>query len=186
MSAFGKKTRADAWGADLPEETRWDIYNLTKPPRDGEERRYLSSYEEARKYLLDPLNMTPPSRGGWYRFLARMRQEERVEQVARVASSCETAKDMADEAAIDFAGAAEALMAKALDATMDGDVKAAAVYSSAATAFRSEARKSEELRLAREKFDLLKAKEAKAVEAVSDAALTDEERVKKIKSIFGI
>ena len=31
------KTRSDAWGEDLPEETRWEIYGFTKPPRAGDD-----------------------------------------------------------------------------------------------------------------------------------------------------
>ena len=69
------KTRSDAWGEDLPEETRWEIYGFTKPPREGddESRPHLKSYEDAREHAA-ARGITPPSRAGWYRFLARMRE----------------------------------------------------------------------------------------------------------------
>ena len=83
---------------------------------------------------------------------------------------------------------------------MDGDDKGAALYANAAAKFRDATLKSseitlreraqtvkeEELKIAQEKLRILQAKEAKAVETVADAQLTDAERVARIKGIFGI
>ena len=104
------------------------------------------------------------------------------------------------EAGITDATAAEAFRALSVNAAMDGDDKGAALYANAAAKFRDATLKSseitlreraqtvkeEELKIAQEKLRILQAKEAKAVEAVADAQLTDAERVEKVKSIFGI
>ena len=182
------KTRADAWGEDLSEEKRWEIYNLTKPPReDGDTPRvWLKTFDDAREYLVDSLHLSPPSRTGWYRFLSRMRQEAHLKQIYRVAGNAESAKTMTGEAKIDFAAAAAALRAKAIDATMEDDIKGAAIYANAAVSFAAEARKADELKIAQKKLELLEKKEAAAVKAVNDEQLTSEERVKRIKGIFGI
>lgn len=181
------KTRADAWGADLPEEARWDLYNLTLPAREGDERRAaLGTYEEARAYIADSLRLSPPSRAGWYRFLARMRQELQLKSIYRVAGSCESAKELTREAKIDFAAAADALRARAVDAAMEGDEKSAQVYAAAATAFAAEARKAEELKISLRRIELLEAKSREAKETVADAKLTDAERVAKVRQIFGL
>ena len=194
------KTRSDAWGEDLPEETRWEIFGFTKPPReDDADRPHLKSYEDAREHAA-ARGIAPPSRAGWYRFLARMRKAEHLRLVYRVQGAGETATDLAREAGITDATAAEAFRALSVNAAMDGDDKGAALYANAAAKFRDATLKSseitlreraqtvkeEELKIAQEKLRILQAKEAKAVDAVSDAQLTDAERVEKVKSIFGI
>ena len=107
---------------------------------------------------------------------------------------------LAREAGLTDATAAEAFRALSVNAAMDGDDKGAALYANAAAKFRDATLKSseitlreraqtvkeEELKIAQEKLRILQAKEAKAVDAVSDAQLTDAERVEKVKSIFGI
>lgn len=170
MSEFLNKTRTDAWGEDLDEELRWQIFNLTKPPREGDEDRpYLRTYEDAQEYLAEDLKVVPPSRAGWYRFLARMRQAMNLKTIYRVAGQVESAKEMAGEAKINFQSASDVFRAQAIDAAMDGNDKAAALYASAATAFAQEARKAEELRLAREKFEAAE-RRLQAVQDAVDAA----------------
>jgi hypothetical protein len=51
---------------------------------------------------------------------------------------------------------------------------------------RAQSVREDELKIAQEKLKLEQAKAANAVKAVEDPTLTDEERVKKIKNIFGI
>lgn len=194
------KTRSDAWGEDLPEETRWELYRLTKPPREGGgEGPRLKSYEDARGHAA-ARGIPPPSRAGWYRFLARMRRDENVSLVARAASSGGTAADLASEAGIDPAVAAAAFDALAVDAATGGDAKTSALYANAAAKYRdairaaadlelrtrSQAVKEEELKLARERFEAAERRLDAARETVADARLTDAERVARIRGIFGI
>jgi len=155
-----RKARADAWGEDLPEETRWEIYGLTKPPREGDENRpHLKSYEDAREHAA-ARGITPPSRAGWYRFLERMRQEDRLRLVYRVSGSCGTAGDLTKEAKVTNRTAAEAFRALAVDAAMGEDAETAALYKAAAQTFleadikdRAQKTRDEQLALAERKFE---------------------------------
>ena len=200
------KTRSDAWGEDLPEETRWEIYGFTKPPREGddESRPHLKSYEDAREHAA-ARGITPPSRAGWYRFLARMRKEEHLRLVYRVQGAGETATDLAREAGITDATAAEAFRALSVNAAMDGDDKGAALYANAAAKFRDATLKSseitlreraqetkdEQLKLAREKFEFDAAKKAMELAAeikdvAGDDSLDDDEKIAKVReALFG-
>ena len=200
------KTRSDAWGEDLPEETRWEIYGFTKPPREGddESRPHLKSYEDAREHAA-ARGITPPSRAGWYRFLARMRKAEHLRLVYRVQGAGETATDLAREAGITDATAAEAFRALSVNAAMDGDDKGAALYANAAAKFRDATLKSSEitlreraqetkdelLKLAREKFEFDAAKKAMELAAeikdvAGDDSLDDDEKIQKVReALFG-
>lgn len=200
------KTRSDAWGEDLPEETRWEIYGFTKPPREGddESRPHLKSYEDAREHAA-ARGIPPPSRAGWYRFLARMRKAEHLRLVYRVQGAGETATDLAREAGISDATAAEAFRALSVNAAMDGDDKGAALYANAAAKFkeatlksnelalreRAQATKDDQLRLAREKFEFDAAKKAMALAAeikgiAADDGLDDDEKIQKVReALFG-
>ena len=200
------KTRSDAWGEDLPEETRWEIYGFTKPPREGddESRPHLKSYEDAREHAA-ARGITPPSRAGWYRFLARMRKAEHLRLVYRVQGAGETATDLAREAGITDATAAEAFRALSVNAAMDGDDKGAALYALTAARFkaatiksgefalreRAQATKEEQLRLEREKFEYNAAKKAMEFAAeiktvAADDGLDDDEKIQMVrKALFG-
>ena len=200
------KTRSDAWGEDLPEETRWEIYGFTKPPREGDDasRPHLKSYEDAREHAA-ARGITPPSRAGWYRFLARMRKAEHLRLVYRVQGAGETATDLAREAGITDATAAEAFRALSVNAAMDGDDKGAALYANAAAKFkeatlksnelalreRAQETKDEQLKLARAKFEFDAAKKAMELAAeikdvAGDDSLDDDEKIQKVReALFG-
>ena len=179
------KTRMDAWGEDLPEDTRWELYALTRPPADAERsagRVWLRDYQADVLPYLSLQGYVAPSRAAWYRWLGRMRRAERVRLVASVESSGGTAGDLA-RVAVDDATAAEAYKALSVDAAMEGDSKAAALYAQAANAFRDRTQRAEELRLraaaqetrdeqlklAREKFEAAERRLA-AMAELSDAA----------------
>ena len=128
-----------------------------------------------------------------------MRKLERVKLVAEVEGSAETAKDIA-RVDIDFAKAAEAFKALAVDAAMGGDDQTAQTYARAAAAFRDQDLKSRELSLkekrqktaekqlalAREKFEAAERRLAATENVVKETSLSDAERVAKIKEIFGL
>ena len=200
------KTRSDAWGEDLPEDTRWEIYALTKPPTDEEREAGRAWLRDFRRDVLPYLSLhgwVAPSQSAWYRWLGRMRRSERVRLVASVESSSGTAGDLA-RAAVDDATAAEAYKGLSVDAAMAGDAKSAALYAQAANAFRDRAQKGEELRLkvraqetrdaqlklAREKFEAAEKRLAAVQEAVKSAKATggglSEETLRKIEEAAGL
>lgn len=183
--AVDRKTNSNAWGENLAEELRWELYGLTKAPTEEEKasgRPWLKDYRGDVVPYLEGRGLAVPSRSGWYRFLGRMRCLDRMRLVYQVRSSSETAKMLA-RAGIDDETAAEAFKSRAVDAAMEGDDRAAALYASAANAFRDRAAKSKELalkeaaqrtkeetlRLAREKFEAAERREA-AIAAAADAA----------------
>lgn len=202
MGAALGKVRQDAWGENLSEERKWAIYNLTKPPHEGEEegRPVLRTYEIALGYLRGETGIEPPSRSGWYRFLARMRHAEHLKMIYRVQASGRSASEMVTEAKIADEVAAEAFKAKAVDALMSDDTTAAKLYTQAASAFATSARavkeielkekdhrlKEEQLRLAVEKFEHEKAKTCAATETIGDSRLTAAEKEAKLREIYGI
>ena len=49
------KTRKDAWGENLPEETRWQLYAYTKPPAEGEDRPWLRARRQKTEITPTPL-----------------------------------------------------------------------------------------------------------------------------------
>lgn len=94
---------------------------------------------------------------------------------------------------------AAAFRAKAMDAMMDDDPKAVSAYSAAAAAIwdraqkerelalkdRAQSVKEEELKLAQKKLAMLEKKEAAAKETANDTKLTNEQKLAKMKEIFG-
>lgn len=198
-----RKPRSDAWGENLSDELKWRIYSYTKPPRDGDEGRvWIRTFEDACDYLVDATlqtgeKITPPSRAGWYRFLSRCRAEENI---GRLQGGVAEAEDVARKANISDETFASALKALAADRVFSGSAEEGVALVRAAAALidrhqkerelgikeRAQSVKEDALRIAEEKLKLEQAKAASAVKAVEDPTLTDEERVKQIKNIFGI
>lgn len=168
MNDFNGKTRVDAWGESLTQEVKARLYAWTKPLAPNEETRpYLKSYDEALAQL-SLEGIVAPSRAAWYRFLSRMRREERLSLVYRVASSAGTAKDVAGMAKVSDAVAAETFKALAVDAAMAGDEKTASLYAGAAAAISTRLQKDKELALKRAKFEAAE----KRLEDVQNAVKT--------------
>jgi len=191
--------RIDAWGENIPEDLRLAIYRWSKTPieEDGREGHLPRWPEDVLPYLRQHV-ANLPSRAGWYRFLARQRKEDMLRRVYAVQASGEVATDMA-KVTIDDAKAAEAMKGLAIDAAMSGDDDSAAIYAKAATAFRdraqkeqeltlkqqAQATKDEQLRLAREKFEAAEKRLNAAKDAVNDTRLTDDEKMRRLKEMFG-
>ena len=193
-----KKTRSDAWGETLPEETRWRLYRWSKPLAEGEDPRpELHTYELA-KAQLEKEGVTPPARPGWYRFLARMRLEDKLQLVCNARESGEGAREIS-RASVSDKVAAETFRALAVDAAMNGDEKGADLYSAASARFaagalhradldlraRAQTVKEAELALAREKFEAAERRLNAAKETANDTQLTNEQKLAKMKEIFG-
>ena len=184
-----KKTRTDAWGSDLPEETRWRIYDELGMLKFGEETLMR----------LAKIGADVPSRAGWYRFLARMRQADAERRIAKIAQSVAEAEKVADNHGIKAAVLVETLKTLAVDRAMTGDDKGATSFASAAASIWDRAQREreielkqaaqrtrdEQLRLAREKFEAAERRESAAKSALDDKKLTDADKIAKMKEIFG-
>ena len=134
-----------------------------------------------------------------------MRKAEQLRLVYRVQGAGATATDLAREAGITDATAAEAFRALSVNAAMDGDDKGAALYALTAARFkaatiksgefalreRAQATKEEQLRLDREKFEYNAAKKAMEFAAeiktvAADDGLDDDEKIQKVReALFG-
>jgi len=185
-----RKTRTDAWGADLPEETRWRIYD---------ELGALAFGEDAMTRL-SKMCAELPSRAGWYRFLSRMRQADAERRIEKIAQSVAEAERVADKHGVKAAVLVETLKTLAVDRAMTGDDTAAQKFAAAAASIWDRAQREreielkqsaqrtrdEQLRLAREKFEAAEKRLAAVQGAVDSPQLTDAERVAKIKGIFGM
>lgn len=189
MSLDVRKTNANAWGENLPEETRWEIYDTCRglawplPVVDRLEERGIEL----------------PSRAGWYRFLQRMRKADASRRIEKIAQSVAEAQSVADRAGIKATVFVETLKTLAIDKAMGGDDKAATSLTSAAAAIWDRAQKEKELelktaaqrtkdealRLAREKFEAAERRENAARNALGDNKLTDADKLAKMKEIFG-
>ena len=187
------KLRADAWEAQLAEETRRELYRLTKPPTveeaaDG--RPFLRDFERDVRPYLSLRGITEPSRAGWYRFLGRMREEEAAETVISVETSKRIAQGI-QATEIDFRLAADMMTSLSVDEAVKGNGEAAKIlgytaakYAKAALGeekLKLDAAKQrtadEQLRLAREKFEEEAARRT-AAEARAEKAEAEAEALK--------
>ena len=192
----GRKTRSDSWGADLPEEMRWRIYD---------ELGALAFGEDAMTRL-SKMCAELPSRAGWYRFLSRMRQADAERRIEKIAQSVAEAERVADKHGVKAAVLVETLKTLAVDRAMTGDDTAAQKFAAAAASIWDRAQREreielkqsaqrtrdEQLKLAREKFefDAAKTAMAKAAEIKSisaDDTLAADEKIARVRAaLFGV
>ena len=167
-----RKTRSDAWGEDLSEALKWELYKLADYEAGCDRLAELK--------LSGELDIEPPSRAGWYRFLTRRRAEENI---GRIQGGVAEAENIAATSHISDATLVNALKALAADRVTSGDDKAGVAFVSAATALidrmqkerdlelkaAAQETKDEQLKLAREKFEAAE-KRLAAMAEVADAA----------------
>ncbi len=168
------KVRSDAWGEDLPENTRWEIYDTCR----------AQPWPTGVCDQLEALGIVRlPTRSAWYRFLSRMRIADAQRKIERMAQSVAEAQAVADKAGIKAAVFVETLKTLAIDRAMTGDDKAAQQFAGAAAMIWDRAQKERELqlkaaaqktkdealRLAREKFEAAE-KRLQRVAEIADAA----------------
>ncbi len=184
-----RKTRSDAWGEDLSEALKWELYKLADYEAGCDRLAQLK--------LSGELDVEPPSRAGWYRFLTRRRAEENI---GRIQGGVAEAENIAATSHISDATLVNALKALAADRVTSGDDKAGVAFVSAATALidrmqkerdlelkqRAQETKDEQLKLAREKFEAAEKRLAVTAEVVADSKLTEAERMAKLREIYGI
>lgn len=191
MDKLGNRvTRSDAWGEDLGEEKRWEIYDALR----------VSRWPSDVCAGLEERGIAIPSRAAWYRFLMRMRKADAGRRIERIAQSVAEAQAVADKSGIKAAVFVETLKTLAIDRAMLGDDKGSTAFAGAAASIwncaqrekeielksRAQETKEDALRLAREKFEAAERREAAAKETVSDTRISDEERMAKLKEIYGI
>jgi hypothetical protein len=196
------KVRQDAWGEDLPEEVRRELYAFTKAPTAEEKaagRPWLRDFFRDVAPLLEARGIAAPSRAGWYRFLGRMREEESAARIISVETSKRIAQGI-QRADVDCRLAADMFTALSVDAAAQGNGEAAKILGDAAAKYAAAAlaaeklsldraaqkTKEDALALAREKFEAAEKREAAARATVQDEALSPEEQVARMKEIFGI
>lgn len=185
------KLRKDSWATRLTEEQSWQLYYRARG----------AQWQDAVRWAAEEFGLAEaPSRSAFYRWLAWMRSEEhahRMEQAAVAAAEAAAIGKTCtkDEALI---GAFKSLATEA--ALAAGNAKDAVSFVNAAMAIKdrlqrqrdldlkakAQETKDEALRLAREKFEAAERRLAAVQGAVADETITDEERVRKVKSIFGI
>ena len=95
---FTKKTRSDAWGEDLSEALKWELYKLADYEAGCDRLAQLK--------LSGELEIDPPSRAGWYRFLTRRRAEANI---GRIQGGVAEAENLAANAHISDATLVNAL-----------------------------------------------------------------------------
>ncbi len=195
------KVHSNAWGEDLPEETRRQIYAYTKPPTEEERkagRPWLKRYHEDVLPYLSLQGIPAPSAAGWYRFLGRMREQEAAQTVISVETSKRIARGI-QEVSVDYRLAADMMTSLSVDAAAKGNEEAAKIlgytaakYAKAALGeekLKLDAAKQktadEQLKLAREKFEAAERRENAARNALGDTKLTDADKLAKMKEIFG-
>lgn len=184
--------RSDSWYAEIPEEQLWKLYSVAK----------RSQWFETVRIANEEMGLSiKPSRSGFYRWLDYMRGEESERRLAQARIAALEADKIARGVGLDDDTSVTAYKSLAAElALKTGDAKGARHFLQMALGLvdrqlhakeielkaKDLKRKDEELKIAQEKLKIEQAKSAKAVEAVNDKTLTDEERVKKVKSIFGI
>ena len=200
------KVNSNAWGEDLPAETRWGIYALTKPPTDEERaagRPWLRRFPEDVRPWLSLQGIVEPSMSAWYRFLGRMREEEAAKTIIGVETSKRIARGIV-RADVDARLAADMMTALSVDAAAKGNDEAAKILADSAAKYHAAAQGAErlrldaarqktaeaQLRLAREKFEAAERRLVAVQEAVKSAKATggglSEETLRKIEEAAGL
>ena len=177
-----RKTNSNAWGEQFCEELKWELFELSKAPREDEERPWLRDYKLDVVPHLEGRGLAVPSRAGWYRFLERMREREAARRVLSVETSKRIARGI-QKVQVDKKLAADMFTGLSVDAASSGNDEAAKMLADAAAKYAAadlaekkleldraaQATKEEQLRLAREKFEAAEKRLAEMAE-VADAA----------------
>ena len=171
-----RKTRTDAWEAKLSEEEKTKLYALCG---------HLS-YNSAKLVAKEELNVALPASSTFYRFLERRREEDCALRLAKASQVSKEIGLMSAKSGITDLDLVKSLQNMGAESALQGDSKTAMRLIQMACDVSRVTAKTEELRIANEKLKLAQAKEAKATKVIGNDKLSDEERVKKIKGIFGI
>lgn len=199
-----RKTNSNAWGEQFAEDVKWELFALSKAPREDEERPWLRDYKLDVVPHLEGRGLAVPSRAGWYRFLERMREREAARRVLSVETSKRIARGI-QKVQVDKKLAADMFTGLSVDAASSGNDEAAKMLADAAAKYAAadlaekkleldraaQATKEEQLRLAREKFEFDAAKaameKASHIRSIStDDSLSADEKISAVRAaLFG-
>ena len=174
---MNKKTRSDAWEGRLTDEQQSRVYLAAGTARNFHEAKLIIKK--------DFPDVKVPSERAWYRFLDRMRNNAAM-LLQRAAAAARDVKTMAKTTKFDRVDLINSFQTLAAEAEFAGEHDRAKALFDTVFKLAHIDQREEELRSASDRLKLLEAKEAKTLKVVDDKKLTDEERVKKIKGIFGL
>ena len=199
-----KTPRADSWWAPLTDAELWDLWTLYTPhddPTDTAKKLPGLPWQKVAEIAQKRLKRDAAiEHGPFYRWVAWMRPQAANDRIVRIKASQLEVQDIAERHNITDETIINALKAAAMDSFMSNDtVEANRLADMAATIQdrllkqqelalkeRAQATKDDALKLAREKFEAAERRENAAKAAVSDAKLTEAERLARLKEIYGI
>ena len=170
-----RKTRTDAWEGKLSDEDRTKLYALCG---------HLS-YNSAKLLAKSELKITLPGSSTFYRFLARMREEDCALRLAKASAVTKEVGLMAAKSGISDLDLVKSFQNMGAEAALSGDSKTATRLIMMACDLARKGQKDEELRIANEKLKLAQAKEQKATKVIGDKKLTAADKVKELDKLFG-
>lgn len=140
-----RKTRTDAWEAKLSDEDRTKLYALCG---------HLS-YNSAKLLAKSELKITLPGSSTFYRFLARMREEDCALRLAKASAVSKEVALMSAKSGITDLDLVKSFQNMGAEAALAGDSKTATRLIMMACDLARKGQKDEELRIANEKLKLL-------------------------------
>lgn len=185
------KVRTDSWAAGLSEEQSWALYSKAR----------RCQWQEAAAWAVKEFGLEKgPSRTAFYAWMTAMREEEHEHRMGQAAIAAAEAAALGGKCTKDEA-LIQAFKALATDVALTtGDAKTASAFVNSAMAIKdrlqkeqelaiksaAQSTKDEQLKLAREKFEAAERRENAAKATVADNKLSDEERMAKLREIYGI
>ena len=182
--------RQDSWSAPLSEQQAWELYAKAR----------LRPWAETAEFAAAEYGVRKPSMNAFYRWKRKMAETEHAHNLEQSILAQKFARKMGEEYALDDEMAVKSLMATATDAALvlqDAHLAEQLIRSAMSIRDRSLAkanlelrqadlkRKEEELALAKKRLALEEAKNAKALETVSDDHLSPDEKLAELDRIFG-
>ena len=184
--------RSDSWYANVPEEELAKLYSMA---------RRGAQWFEVVKAANDELGLNVhPSRSAYYRWMDWMREQDSERRLAQARIAALEADQLAKGVGLNDDTAIMAYKSLAAEmALKTGNAKEAGHFMRMATDLidrqlhakeidlktQDLARKEEELKIALKKLEMLEKKEAAAKETANDTKLTNEQKLAKMKEIFG-
>ncbi len=182
MDETAPRPRPDAWYAPLAEAERWSVY----------EKALHLPFPAVAAFVEKQHGITV-SRSAFYRFLDWMRPQQSAHRLEQAVIAREEAKGLAEaegakkEIADAFMAMGSEIALRTGSAEDAADwIKMAAQLVAAAQKDREIELRAEAQRLDREKFEAAQRREDAAKAAVKDEKLSEEEKMARLREIYGI